>query len=229
MIASLTVFSQNGEKNFIDQNYIEVIGKAEMDIVPDLIYLKIILGDKDNKDKLSLDEIEKLMINDLTELGIDINKDLSVKDFASNFKSFWIGKADIVLTKEYQLIVHDTKTMQKVYFEFQKLGISNVSIEKLDNSKIVQFRKDVKMDAIKAAKEKAEFLTSSINQSIGRAIFIQELDNQYLSNVMSNTVSGVNVRIRGSSSLDQNESSMPDIEFEKITIEYSILVRFELK
>jgi uncharacterized protein YggE len=229
LIASLTVFSQNGEKNFIDQNYIEVIGKAEMDIVPDLIYLKIILGDKDNKDKLSLDEIEKLMINDLTELGIDINKDLSVKDFASNFKSFWIGKADIVLTKEYQLIVHDTKTMQKVYFEFQKLGISNVSIEKLDNSKIVQFRKDVKMDAIKAAKEKAEFLTSSINQSIGRAIFIQELDNQYLSNVMSNTVSGVNVRIRGSSSLDQNESSMPDIEFEKITIEYSILVRFELK
>lgn len=229
LIASLTVFSQNGEKNFIDQNYIEVIGKAEMDIVPDLIYLKIILGDKDNKDKLSLDEIEKLMISNLTELGIDINKDLSVKDFASNFKSFWIGKADIVLTKEYQLIVHDTKTMQKVYFEFQKLGISNVSIEKLDNSKIVQFRKDVKMDAIKAAKEKAEFLTSSINQSIGRAIFIQELDNQYLSNVMSNTVSGVNVRIRGSSFLDQNESSMPDIEFEKITIEYSILVRFELK
>jgi uncharacterized protein len=37
LMISLTGFSQNGEKNFIDQNYIEVTGKAEMDIVPDMI------------------------------------------------------------------------------------------------------------------------------------------------------------------------------------------------
>ena len=74
LIASLTVFSQNGEKNFIDQNYIEVTGKAEMDIIPDLIYLNIILSDKDNKNKQSLDEIDKSMISKFTEIGIDINK-----------------------------------------------------------------------------------------------------------------------------------------------------------
>jgi hypothetical protein len=228
LTVTLTAFSQNGEKNFIDQNYIEVTGKAEMNIVPDLIYLKITLSDKDNKNKQSLEEIEKSMINSLTALGIDINKDLSIKDFASNFKLFWIGKTDIVLTKEYQLVVHDTKILQNVYLEFQNLGISNVNVDKLDHSKIEQFRKDVKINAIKAAKEKADYLASALDQTIGKAIYIQELDNQYISNALSGRVSGVNIRVRGSSSITSSES-MPDMEFEKINLEYSILTRFELK
>jgi len=225
---TLSAFSQVGEKNFIDQNYIEVTGKAELDIVPDLIYLKIILSDKDNKNKQSLDEIEKSMISKLTDIGIDINNDLSIRDFTSNFKNYWISKPDIVLTKEYQLIVHETKTLQKVFFELQNLGISNLTIDKLDHSKIEQFRKDVKNNAIKAARDKAESLTSTINQTIGKAIYIQELDNQFLSNALQGRLAGANIRIRGASSLSKSEST-PDIEFEKINLQYSILVRFELK
>ena len=225
---TLSAFSQSGEKNFIDQNYIEVTGKAELDIVPDLIYLKIILSEKDNKSKQSLDETEKSMISKLTEIGVDINKDLSIRDIASNFKYYWISKSDIVLSKEYQLIVPDTKTLQKVFSELQNLGISNLTIDKLDHSKIEQFRKNVKNNAIKAAKDKAESLTSTINQTIGKAIYIQELDNQYLSNALQGRLAGVNVRVRGYSSENKAES-MPDIEFEKINLQYSILVRFELK
>jgi len=225
---TLSAFSQSGEKNFIDQNYIEVTGKAELDIVPDLIYLKILLSEKDNKSKQSLDETEKSMIIKLTEIGVDINKDLSIRDIASNFKYYWISKSDIVLSKEYQLIVHDTKTLQKVFSELQNLGISNLTIDKLDHSKIEQFRKDVKNNAIKAAKDKAESLTSTINQTIGKAIYIQELDNQYLSNALQGRLAGVNVRVKGASSFSQSES-MPDIEFEKINLQYSILARFELK
>ena len=226
---SLSGFSQTGEKNFIDQNYIEVTGKAELDIIPDMIYLKIILSDKDNKNKQSLDEIEKSMIGKLTEIGTDLNKDLSVKDFASNFKSYWLSKSDVILTKEYQLIVHDTKVLQKVFFEFQRLGISNVTIEKLDNTKIEKFRKEVKINAIKAAKDKAESLTASLNQAIGRAIYIQELENPYFANALQGRVAGMNVRMKSVASGSSDDSSAPDVEFEKINLQYSILVRFELK
>jgi len=221
----LTIYSQSGGKNFIDQNYIEVTGRAEMDIVPDLIYLKIILSDKDNKNKQSLDEIEKSMISKLSEIGIDISKDLSVKNFISNFKQYWISKTDIILTKEYQLIVHDTKTLQNVFLSFQKLGISNVSIDKLDHSKIEQFRRDVKINAIKAAKEKAEALTSSINQTIGKAIYIQELDNQNPRITTQKSAIANSIVIGEPSS----GSSQPDMEFEKINMQYSMLARFELK
>jgi hypothetical protein len=228
---SIIGFAQNGDKNFIDQNYIEVTGKAEMEVVPDMIYLKIILSDKDNKNKQSLDEIDKTMISKLKEIGVEVSKDLSIKDFTSNFKSYWISKTDILLTKQYQLIIHDTKTLQKVYFEFQKLGISNVSIDKLDHSKIEQFRKEVKINAIKAAKDKAESLAIAVNQTIGKALFIQEADfsNPSLTaNPLQGMVSGLNVNLRGTSNYS-NDTSNQDFEFEKINLGYSILVRFELK
>ena len=227
LICPLTIFSQNVGKNFIDQNYIEVTGKAEMDIVPDLIYLKIVLSDKDNKNKQSLEEIEKAMISKLTEIGIDINKDLSIKDYASNFKQYWLSKTDVVLTKEYQLIIHDTKSLQNVFMDFQKLGISNVTIDKLDHSKIEQFRRDVKINAIKAAKEKAEAMTGAINQTIGKAIYIQEIDNPNYRTAMQSRAS--NVVVKGYGSVSSTDSSQPDLEFEKINLQYSILVRFELK
>lgn len=226
---SISVAAQTGEKNFIDQHYIEVTGKSEMEIVPDLIYLNIILSDKDNKNKQSLDEIDKSMMNKLKEIGIDVSKDLFVKDFSSNFKNYWISKSDIILTKEYQLIVHDAKTLQKVYFEMQKLGISNINVYKLDHSKIEQFRKEVKVNAIKAAKEKAESLSSAINQSVGKAIYIQELDNVNIINPFASMVGGAaNVRLRSASN-DDSLNSFPEVEFEKIYLQSAILVRFELK
>ena len=222
-------FAQTGEKNFIDQNYIEVTGKAELEIVPDMIFVKIQLSDKDNKDKLPLPEIEKKMMTTLSDLGVNMEKDFSLVDFISNLKLSWF-KSNVVLSKQYQVIVHDAKTLQKIFFEFQKLGISNVSIEKLDHSKIEQYRKDAKVNAIKAAKEKAELLAAALGQQIGKALYIQEADNQnpFLpSNVLTGNMAGVNVKKAVfNSSIDD---AAVDIEFDKIKIESAILVRFELK
>jgi len=225
---SIIGLAQTGEKNFIDQNYIEVTGKAELEISPDMIYVKIVLSDKDNKEKLALPEIERRMINILSEIGVDVNKDLSLIDFASNLKSYWL-KSNVTLKKQYQLTVHDAKTLQEIFFEFQKLGISNVSVEKLDHSKIEQYRKDVKVSAIKAAKEKAELLAIALNQDIGKALYIQEVDN--LKPILYGGTYGAasNVVIRGYSSTSSSNSTSTEIEFEKINVESTILVRFELK
>ncbi|MBU3928148.1 MAG: SIMPL domain-containing protein [Bacteroidetes bacterium] len=229
ILISSSIFAQTGEKNFIDQNYIEVTGKAEIEIIPDQIYLKIFLNEKEFKNKQSIVEIEKLMIDKLTGLGIDTEKDLAIKDLASNFQFYWLGKSDIFVTKEYQLLVHDAPTAGKVFIELEKIGISNITIDKLDHSKIRVYRKEVKVDAIKAAKEKASELAIAIDQSIGRALFIEEIErnNNYLSNTLSGKAAGVT--IRGSRSFESSELINLDVEFEKIKIEYSILCRFELK
>jgi len=219
-------FAQTGQKNFIDQNFIEVTGKSEMEITPDLIYLKIFLNEKDNKSKLSLAEREKIMTSTLKEIGIDISKNLSIKDMSSNFKYYLLTKNEILLSKEYQLLVKDGKTASKVFIELEKIGISNVSIDRLDNSNLENFKKEVKIDAVKAAMNKAESLATALNQSIGRAIYIQEVEPNF-----RNSVSGASnsIMIRGVSSEIYGSSAQPDIDFEKIKIEYSILCRFELK
>jgi len=221
------IFAQAGQKNFIDQNFIEVTGKSEMEITPNLIYLKIFINEKDNKSKQSLSEREKKMIETLKNIGIDISKDLSIKDISSNFKYYLLRKNDILLSKEYQLLVEDGKIASKVFIELEKIGISNVSIDKLDNSNLENYRKEVKVDAIKAAKSKAESLASAVNQAIGKVIYIQEIEPNFRSGVPGTSNS---IMIRGVSSDNYSSNSQqPDIDFENIKIEYSILCRFELK
>jgi len=213
--------AQIGDKNFIDQNYMEVTGKAEMEVAPDLVYIKILVNEKDNKNKTALADREKLMVAKLKELGIDTNKELLIKDMASNFKAYWLTKDEIYLSKEYQLLVRDGKTASKVFIELEKLGISNVSIDRVESSKMQTYRRDVKVDAVKAAKEKAEALASAIGHTVGKAMYIQELEGMIP--MTANTI-----MIRGASSL-YGSTAAPEIEFEKIRLEYSVLCRFELK
>ncbi len=227
---SVTGFAQVGEKNFIDQNYIEVIGKAELEILPDMIYLKIVLKDKENKDKLELAEIEKRMIASLSDAGIDTGKDLSLVDFMSNLKSDWL-KSNVLLTKQYQLIVHDSKTLQKVFSDFQSLGISTVSIEKVDHSQMDQYRREIKVTAIKAAKDKATALASGINQSVGRALYIQEIEflTPHLASNVVEKSKGMNAKIQEVTSLISSMTTHESVEFGKIKVESAILARFDLK
>ncbi|MCD4773906.1 MAG: SIMPL domain-containing protein [Bacteroidales bacterium] len=226
-VFSMNCFSQTGAKNFIDQNFIEVTGKAEMEIVPNEIYLKIIVNEKDFKGKQDLDEIEKLMTEKLTEIGIDISKKLAIKDMVSNLRNYWLKSSTINSIKKYQLTVDNAKTAGQVFQGLESLGISNISIERIEHSEIQKFKTEVKILAIKAAKEKAISLTNAIDQNIGKAIYIQELNNQ-IYRVLQGQAAGLsNIVVRGYSDKLRMEKE-PEIEFEKIKLEYSILVRFEI-
>jgi uncharacterized protein len=218
------VFSQSG-KNFIDQNYIEVTGKSEMEIIPDEIYIDILIQEKDNKGKESVEVLERKMIKKLTEIGVDVEKDLAVSDFSSNFKSYFIKKNDILTSKQFQLIVHDAAKAGLVFQELEKLEISNLNISRVDHSKMTDFRKEVKVKAVQAAKEKAADMAESIGQSIGKAIYIQEMGEPYMGGRSFEYAN--QIMIKGVSTLDDGVS-MPEIQFEKIKLEYSVLVRFEL-
>ncbi len=85
----LTGYGQETGKNFIDQNYIEVTGHADNEVVPDKIFLKFFINEKDFKNQ-TLSEVETKMIQKLMEIGIDVDKKLAVKDFVINFQNYWI-------------------------------------------------------------------------------------------------------------------------------------------
>ena len=226
---TFTSFSQTG-KNFIDQNFIEVTGKAEMEIVPNEIYLRILVNEKDFKGKKSLMEIEKSMKNKLTEIGIDISKKLAIKDMTSNFRNYWLKSSTIISTKEYQLIVNNAKTAGQVFKGLESIGISNISIDKIEHSEIQKYRTEVKVNAIRAAKQKANSLTSAIDQSVGKAIYIQEINNQAFRGLQGQVAGLSNIVVRGYGFSDKQKLKQePNIEFEKIKLEYSILVRFEIE
>lgn len=221
ILSSVVAFGQEGEKNFIDQNYIEVTGTAELRIDPDLFYLAITIKEKDFKGK-KLADVEQEMISKLQEIGINTKSDLVIKDLASNFRDSWIKKDEVVLSKDYLLTIKEPKLVGEAFLALQKIGISNVGIEKVENSKIADYRRQAKINAIKVAQDKAKELTSAIDQTIGKALFIKEVEDSRLIFQNSNVVG------HGSfdSSIIRDKSDQP---YEKILVRYSIMVRFELK
>ena len=226
VIFIISASAQVGSKNFIDKPYIEVTGKAEMEVVPNEIYLKIIINERDYNGKKKLEEVEKSMIDSFVATGIDVAENLTIKDMLSNFGSYWLNKSKINSVKEYQLIVDKANTAGQVFQSLEALGISNISIDKVEHSDIEQFRTEVKVLAIKAAKTKAEALTQAVNQNIGKAIYIQETSMPvYRTFGQRSEMANISV-----SSFDDAgaQQAKINIEFEKIKLEYKVLVRFEL-
>ncbi len=219
----LAMFGQYS-KNFIDQNYIEVSGKGEMEISPDEIYIRIVINESDYKGKETLEMLERKMLEKLTSIGIDLKKDFSVTDISSNFKNYWLKKHDIFTSKEYQLVVHNAQTAGKVFRELESIGISNMDIFKVDHSEMDKFKDEVKVMAIQNAKNTADLLTRAIGHKALYAIYIQENQPFYRQMPMA---SNMMMRVKGAEALDASYEE-PEIEFEKIKLEYSVIVYFSI-
>lgn len=219
--------AQTGEKNFIDQNYIEVRGSADMEVIPDEIYIRIVLDERENKGKLDLKQLEKSFFSILEREEIDVKADLSVRDASSQYKNKKSRSAEVLATKTYLLRVSSADKAGTLLADFDDAGIANVSIDRVSHSQIEQLRRDVKVMAVKAAKEKAKELTEAIGQEIGRAIYIQE-SSDVLFRPLSGRLPGVMVSNMSMSRNVAEEELNPSVDFEKIKLEYSVLVRFEL-
>ena len=219
LLFTTITFSQSGQKNFIDQPYIEVTGQVEIEIIPNEIYLRIVLNENDKKGRVSIEKQENKMLATLRQCDIDIEKQLSVEDFNGIYKRKFLGENRVNKIKHYQLIIYDGKTLAKVYQELDAIDVSNISIIKVGHSEIETYKRETKIKALKVAKQKAKDYANAINQSIGKALFIQESSNIYrVSNMLANNVS---------KSYDSLES-LADLDIKKIKITENVLAKFIL-
>lgn len=223
----VSTLSYSQTKNFIDLPYIETSAKVDTLVVPDRIYLTIILTEKDTKGKISLESLEQKMSDKLTLIGIDLSKQLVTFDLSSNFKKYFLKQQDILKAKSYSLLVYDAKTAMKVIVDLESENISNVSLEKTEYSKIEQLKLKLKTKAILKAKENALSMANPLNQKIGNAVFISDFNDA--SNMLQGQVAGV--QVRGISSLNSKSSAYEpiDIEFQKIKVETEVNVKFKLE
>jgi len=217
-------FSQT--KSFIDFPYIEVTGSADTMVTPDRIYVRILLSEKETKDKISVEELEGRMIAALKELSINIEKDLVLSDMLSNYKFYLLKQKDIIKTKEYSLQLVDAGTVTKVFVALENIGISNVSITDAEVSNHDLIENICREKAIEDAKNKAIAFVKPLNQSIGSAIYIAD-NAAAISNQLRGSVSGV--QIRGYSSLNKEAYEPPKIELKKKYISASVQAKFALK
>jgi uncharacterized protein YggE len=227
-ILSLTLcISAIGQtKNFIDQPYIEVGGYSDSLVTPNLIYIKIVIAEKDSRDNITVEDQENRMISAFKNLGINTEVDLTTSDLLSNYKFYLLKQKDILKTKEYILKVTTAETASKVFMQLEDLGISNTSIHKVDHSDIENLKNICRTKAIENSHRKAIALTKPISQTIGNAIHITDNETNF-DNQLQGRVAGV--QILGYSSLDKAKYEPPKIEFEKIIVSATVSVKYILK
>lgn len=224
----LTIFfvGHTQTKNFIDQPYIEVNDNADTLITPDQIFIKIVISEKDNRNKESLEESEIKMIEALKSIGIITETDLTTSDMLSMYKFYFLKQKDILKSKEYILKVSDAATAGKVFKQLESIGISNTSIDRVDHTDLETIKNICRTNAIINAKQKAIALTKPLSQTIGSAIQITE-NEKNLDNQLKGRMAGVVVT--GYGTLNKLKQEAPKIEFEKIKITTSVSVKFILK
>jgi hypothetical protein len=216
-------------KNFIDRPYLETGAKVDTLVIPDRIFLSILISEKDTKGRTSVEDLEVMMASKLTSIGINVKEQLSLNDLSSNFKHFFIKKSDVLKTKQYTLLVNDAETAGRVIMSLEAIDISNVSVFKTEYSKGDELLLYLKQKAIIKAKLNAETLLKPLGQVLGKALFVSDtnsINELNLSQQLQGRASGV--RIRGVNSI-KSESSQLEIEFDKIRYESSVSVIFEIE
>jgi len=205
--------------------YIEVVGNGEMEIIPDQIYISFTLKERfEGKKKIEIEDQEKELKKRLMKLEIDL-ADLQLADANSDFIKIKRKKNDVIASKDYLLKVSSTGTLAKVFDLLDEIDAFNAGIQRVDHSDMTRFRKEVKILAIQAAKEKATYLLAGIGETIGKPLFIQERETYDEFQPLMRKAGMVNMVMDAAPA----EEALPELSFQKIKLKYSVFARFAIK
>ena len=205
--------------------YIEVVGMGEMEIVPDQIYISFTLKERlEGKKKIEIEDQEKELKKRLMKIGVDLT-DLQLADANSDFIKIKRKKNEVIASKDYLLKVSLTGTLAQVFELLDEINAFNANIQRVDHSEIKKFRKEVKMQAVQEAKEKAGYLLGAIGETVGKPLFIQERetydDIQPLRKAAMMSMEAMDAA--------NQEEALPELTFQKIKLKYTVFARFAIK
>jgi uncharacterized protein len=210
---------------------IEVTGLAEIQIVPDELYFSISLKEyfkdqKNQKDKVTIDILEKQLINAIAKAGIS-KENLTIAGI-NGYKNYYGKKKPELFqeSKRYLLKLSNLNKTDGILADVDERGVEYVNIDHVDHSKIKEYRREVKIKALQAAKEKANYLLESIGEKAGEVLDIKELDDQYYS------PQPVYAQVRmmaANASMDAAPVGDSDLEYQKIKLSYKMMAVFKIK
>jgi uncharacterized protein len=207
---------------------INVNGYAEMEVLPDEIYLTIVLREyMENKEKVAIAKLEETMKNNLKSAGVNLDN-LSVSNANGNYVRVRWNEKDVLTTKDYTLKVATAEEAGKVFQALEDTKQVKVFIARVWHSKMEELKVEVHKKAIRNAKEKATYLLVELNKKCGDPIYITETPSGKVGAIPGMDVNFGQPRYPQSSdySGDKLGLSSSSIQFEKLKITYSLNVSF---
>lgn len=224
----VAIASQAQNATFLDHPYLETTATADTLVTPDRIYMSIILQESDSKGKKDTEFMEHIMEQKLTQLGVDITRDLELQEVNSQFMKYFLRSQDVLKAKAYSLLVRDAAMVSKVLAALEEVDISNVQVTGTAYSKSAGLMLRLKSEAVRKAKAAADFMVAPINQKVGKALHIVET-TQTLSGGQPGAASGVVLRGMGSMVYGSRAAEPLSVDYGKIPLSVTVTVKFELQ
>lgn len=210
-----------------NSRYIEVTGSSETEIIPDEIHFMITIKEywqeefekkskpEDYQTKVPVNEIEHNLMSALKQAGIDPS-DIQTKEVGDYWRER--GK-DFLISKTFDIKLQNPDQINRIIQTVNTKGIQSMNIGELKNKDLQEYRKQGKIEALKAARQKADYLVAAMGQKLGNVLRIVEPEERSFSYFQPQSAMS-NVAMP---SYDSNPEN-----FRTIKLRYQITARFEI-
>ena len=161
----------------------------------------------------------------MQKAGFDLEK-LSLADASSGFVTVKRKKQEVLASKNYVIKVATTGEIASVFEVLDNVEALNADITRVAHSEIEKYRKEVKILAMKAAKEKAGYLLEAVGETVGKPLMIQE--REMYDDIMPVTRMA-NMKAMAMEDSGLAAEDIPELTFQKIKLKYSVFARFAIQ
>jgi uncharacterized protein YggE len=200
--------------------FIEVTGTAHREIEPNEIYVAIRIKEfEENRQKTSLESLEKEFFNAVRQAGID-RKRVELAGAGSDLDKFRRKDKEAYREKTFQIKLTSATELEQLIGALSAVKVDSVDITRLHHTDYEKIKLDLKVEALRIAREKAEVLLRSVDSRIGKPLMIRDFDFG-----MPYMEMKANVRTM---SMDSAGPQEDPIAFRKIKLQAQITAQFEI-
>lgn len=209
---------------------ISVSGSADMEIVPDEIYAVVTLKEYEKRGtgKIDLEKIKAEFLNNCKNIGLT-DSSVTIASYGGTNYEWWRkkkNKDELMASISYQVKFSTSKKMDELVEKLDDDATQSFQVTRVSHSKIKEYRKELKILAIKAAKEKGGYLASAINEGLGDAVTIVEPEEYLTPEYRENNIS----QLSNTAFLqDAQNGPLMGANFKMIKLRYEVKVVFALK
>jgi uncharacterized protein YggE len=210
---------------------IQVTGSASMDIIPDEIYVIITLKEyeKKNSGKISLEKIKSDFLGYCKSVGLPDSAVTIASYEGYNNYPWWRkrkSKDELYSSISYQVKFTSSSKMDELVDKLDDDATQNFVISRLSHSRIAEYRRQLKIQAVKSAKDKAGYMTEAVGEKLGEAVTItepEEFPNELYRIAQSNSYASLS---RAKDGVADGEKG---VDFKNIHLQYEVKAVFALK
>jgi uncharacterized protein YggE len=180
--------------------------------------------------KTDINNIKNDFLSRMKKLGLT-EKEITVQSYSGSDGNYWYwykkNKKDPELKASihYLLKLASVKQIDEVVKNLDDDATQNFFIQKVTHSKIEEYKKQLKAQALKQAREKAVFMADAVGAQVGDVLQINEPQEIIYTPYVYRDA----MRMQKAEAMNAAEEPALDIDFKKIKIKFESQVSFLLK